>query len=78
VRALAEAKRGAAKLSKEKHAAEVSAAELRGKAEAEKDSQRLEVQMAKQQLEAARAQVAKLEADSKDYKARAQVRVVCV
>jgi predicted nucleic acid-binding Zn-ribbon protein len=52
---------------------EVAAAELRGKAEAERDTQRMEVQMAQQQLEAARAQVVRLEADIKDYRARAQV-----
>jgi hypothetical protein len=43
VRALEEAKRRAAKAQKEKHAAEVAAAELRGKAEAERDGQRMEV-----------------------------------
>lgn len=75
LRALQESKRGLAKLSKEKHAADLAAAELRGKAEAERDTQRMEVQMAQQQLEAARAQVARLEGDIKDYKARAQVGV---
>lgn len=73
LRALQESKRGLAKLSKEKHAADLAAAELRGKAEAERDTQRMEVQMAQQQLEAARAQAARLEGDIKDYKARAQV-----
>jgi hypothetical protein len=43
VRALEEAKRRAAKAQKEKHAADLAAAELRGKAEAEKDGQRMEV-----------------------------------
>jgi hypothetical protein len=73
LRALQESKKAVAKLTKEKHSAEVAAAELRGKAEAERDTQRIEVQMAQQQLEAARAQVARLEGDIKDYKARAQV-----
>ena len=73
LRALQEAKRAAAKAAKEKHAADLAAAELRGKAEAERDAQRMEVQMAQQQLEAARVQVARLEGDIKDYKARAQV-----
>jgi hypothetical protein len=67
-----------AKLTKEKHSAEVAAAELRGKAEAERDTQRMEVQMAQQQLDAARAQVARLEGDIKDYKARAQVSWRCI
>jgi molecular chaperone GrpE (heat shock protein) len=75
VRALQESKRAAAKLTKEKHEVEVAAAELRGKAEAERDTQRMEVQMAQQQLEAARAQVVRLEADIKDYRGRAQVGV---
>lgn len=74
LRALQEAKRTATKTAKEKHAAEVAAAELRGKAEAERNAQSMEVQMAQQQLEAARLQVARLEGDIKDYKARAQVR----
>lgn len=73
LRALQESKRTVAKLTKEKHAADLTAAELRGKAEAERDTQRMEVQMAQQQLEAARAQVVRLESDIKDYKARAQV-----
>lgn len=73
LRALQEAKRAAAKATKEKHAADVAAAELRGKAEAERDTQRMEVQMAQQQLEAAKLQATRLEADIKDYKARAQV-----
>jgi predicted nucleic acid-binding Zn-ribbon protein len=73
LRALQESKRTVAKLTKEKHAADLTAAELRGKAEAERDTQRMEMQMAQQQLEAARAQVVRLESDIKDYKARAQV-----
>jgi hypothetical protein len=35
-----------------------------------------QVQLALQQLESSRAQVARLEADLKDYKARAQVRIL--
>lgn len=73
LRALQDSKRAVAKITKEKHAADVAAAELRGKAEAERDTQRMEVQMAQQQLEAARAQVVRLEGEIKDYKARAQV-----
>lgn len=73
MRALQESKRAVAKLTKEKHTAEVTAAELRGKSEAERDAQRMEVLMAQQQLEAARTSVSKLEADMKDYKTRAQV-----
>jgi hypothetical protein len=38
---------------------------------------RLQVQLALQQLESSRAQVARLEADLRDYKARAQVRSTC-
>jgi hypothetical protein len=43
LRALEEAKRRTAKAQKEKHAADLAAAELRGKAEAERDGQRMEV-----------------------------------
>lgn len=47
VRAVEESKRRAARAAKEKHAADVAAAELRGKAEAERESQRMEVRCAR-------------------------------
>eukprot|EP00775_Hariotina_reticulata_P009736 gene9736-9894_t len=72
LKVIEESKRRAAKAAKDKHAAEVAAAEQRGKAEAERDAKQLEVQYSLQQLESSKSQVARLEADLKDYKARAQ------
>jgi hypothetical protein len=43
VKVIEESKRRAVKAAKDKHAAEVAAAEQRGKAEAERDTKQLEV-----------------------------------
>jgi uncharacterized membrane protein YqiK len=56
-RAVEEAKRRVTKANKAQHAAEVAAAELRGKAEAEREASKAELAALTQQLEAAKAQV---------------------
>lgn len=58
VKVIEESKRRAAKAAKDKHTAEVAAAEQRGKAEAERDTKQLEVRLGDhQQMQAAMMQL---------------------
>lgn len=72
VRGLEELRRRVAQAGREKQAAEVAAAEQRGKADAERDALRGEVEAARQQAEASRGALIAAEAELRDYRARAQ------
>ncbi|GAX81406.1 hypothetical protein CEUSTIGMA_g8836.t1, partial [Chlamydomonas eustigma] len=71
-KALEDAKKRIVKATKGQHAAEMALAEARGRSESERHRLQLEAALAQQAVETSRREIEKLEAELKEYKARAQ------